>query len=328
MTRNHLLLVVIIATLLAGPLSAQVRDAPLPSPERPTLIISPSHPATGSLVRLTIRRANRLGDSLVSVTGTMAGEPLHFAVADAGSLRSFGPVPLEASDSVIARAELHYVSGACDTLRTVLRYPHRPQESLGGRPRQARRLRVSRVYTSRPDSLTELRVARENLEARDVGRRAHDTPQLWTEPFLRPRRSRITSAFGAGRLFNGRVGSSHGGVDFSGHPGEPVQAANRGVVVLVSSYFLAGNVVYLDHGAGVVTGYFHLTMATVVEGDTVQRGQEIGLVGATGRVTGPHLHWSARYGEHTVNPMNLIELTGGSVAAPRRKRATAAKRAR
>jgi murein DD-endopeptidase MepM/ murein hydrolase activator NlpD len=172
-----------------------------------------------------------------------------------------------------------------------------------GRPARARRLSVSKVFTTRPDSLTEARIERENEEARAVGRRAHKTPALWTLPFLRPRSSRITSSFGSGRLFNGRLASSHGGVDFAGQPGDSVRAANRGVVALVDNFFLAGNVVYIDHGGGVVTGYFHLTQ------DTVERGQDIGLVGATGRVTGPHLHWSARYGEHTVDPMGLITLT-------------------
>ena len=99
-------------------------------------------------------------------------------------------------------------------------------------------------------------------------------------------------------------------MDFAGSAGSPVRAANRGVVALVDNFFLAGNVVYIDHGDGVVTGYFHLSRTLVAEGDTVVRGQEIGLVGATGRVTGPHLHWSARYGALTVNPIDLLTLSG------------------
>jgi murein DD-endopeptidase MepM/ murein hydrolase activator NlpD len=66
--------------------------------------------------------------------------------------------------------------------------------------------------------------------------------------------------------------------------------------------------VYLDHGGGITTGYLHLSRALVAAGDTVARGQTIGLVGATGRVTGPHLHWTARYGAITVNPMDLFDL--------------------
>jgi murein DD-endopeptidase MepM/ murein hydrolase activator NlpD len=241
----------------------------------------------------------------------MAGEPLHFRTDSSGAERSFGVVPLEASDSVVARVVVRLASGAVDTLRSMLPFPHRVNvvAAARGRPARARRLRVSKVYTARPDSLTEARVERENEEARALGRHAHETPGLWTEPFIRPRSSRITSGFGSGRVFNGRLSSSHGGVDFAGQPGDPVRAANRGVVALVDNFFLAGNVVYIDHGDGLLTGYFHLTQAMVAVGDTVERGQQIGLVGATGRVTGPHLHWSARYGEHTVDPMGLIELT-------------------
>jgi murein DD-endopeptidase MepM/ murein hydrolase activator NlpD len=302
--------------------AAQTRpDSTTPvAPVGPAITLTPRQPGIGSLVRLTIRRANRPSDSLATVTGSMAGEPLHFRVDDTGDLRAFGPIPIEVSDSVVARVVLSYTSGDVDSLRLAIPYPHRPTPT-GGRPARARRLRVSRVYTARPDSLTEQRIEREAQQARAVGRRAHDTPQLWSLPFLRPRSSRITSAFGSGRVFNGRLSSSHGGVDFAGQPGDAVRVANRGVVALVASFFLAGNVVYVDHGAGVVTGYFHLTEATVAEGDTVERGQQIGLVGATGRVTGPHLHWSARYGQYTVDPMGLIELT----AEPRTNRRAPAK---
>src|SRR4029079_16442004 len=88
--------------------------------------------------------------------------------------------------------------------------------------------------------------------------------------------------------------------------GEPIRAANRGVVALVDKFFLAGNVVYVDHGGGGVTAYFHMSNPLVATGDTVKRGQVIGLVGQTGRVTGPHLHWAARYGALTVHPLDLI----------------------
>ena len=238
----------------------------------------------------------------------MAGEPMHFRADGKGAERAFGVVPTDVSDSVVARVYVRYASGSVDTLTTVLPYPRRVNP---GRIRvaHARRLHVSKVFTARPNAATEARVERENEKARAIGRHAHETPQLWTEPFIRPRTSRITSGFGSGRLFNGRLSSSHGGVDFAGKPGDPVRAANRGVVALVDTFFLAGNVVYVNHGGGVVTGYFHLTKALVAAGDTVERGQEIGLVGATGRVTGPHLHWSARYGEHTFDPMGLIDLT-------------------
>jgi murein DD-endopeptidase MepM/ murein hydrolase activator NlpD len=328
MPRAHFLLLLGSLVLPCAPLAAQVQSRgngePVAATEGPILSHAPSRPGFGSFVRLSIRRANREGDSLASVSGVMAGEPLHFFEDADGNLEAFGPIPIEASDSVVARVELLYASGVADTLREVLDFPHRPDPTVVARSR-ARRLRVSQVYSAPPDAMTEARIQRENEEARAIGRRAHGTPKLWSNPFLRPRSSRITSSFGAGRLFNGRVASSHGGVDFAGKPGDPVRAANRGVVALVANFFLAGNVVYIDHGLGVVTGYFHLTEATVAVGDTVERGQEIGLVGASGRVTGPHLHWSARYGGYTLDPMGLVALTapratpkGGAANTPAR----------
>ena len=166
------------------------------------------------------------------------------------------------------------------------------------------------------DDATTARIEHENELARQIGRQTQETPKLFSLPFMRPRPSRVTSTFGSGRVFNGRVSSSHLGIDFRGAAGEPIYAANRGVVALVDSFFLAGNVVYLDHGDGVMTAYFHMTRQEVAVGDTVERGQEIGIVGATGRVTGPHLHWSARFGALTIDPANLLSLGAPFVDRP------------
>lgn len=309
--------VVLFATSLAAQAKQDLDSTTVPHRVGMVTII-PEQPGIGSLVRLSFRRFSGAEDSVVSLTGQMAGEPMHFRVDDRGAESAFGVIPTEVSDSVVAHVYVRLASGRVDTLRTALPYPHRASPAAA-KPARKSRLRVPKVYTAPPNARTEARVARENAEARSIGRHAHETPQLWTEPFIRPRSSRITSGFGSGRLFNGRLSSSHGGVDFAGQPGDPVRAANRGIVALVDNFFLAGNVVYIDHGAGVVTGYFHLTKALVTAGDTVERGQEIGVVGATGRVTGPHLHWSARYGTHTFDPMGLIELTQPQVASPAAK---------
>jgi murein DD-endopeptidase MepM/ murein hydrolase activator NlpD len=104
------------------------------------------------------------------------------------------------------------------------------------------------------------------------------------------------------------VQSRHMGTDFAGAVGAPVVAAADGVVALVDAFHLGGNVVYLDHGGGLVTAYLHLSEASVQRGERVRSGQQIGRVGATGRVTGPHLHWIVRYGSITVDPMSLLDL--------------------
>ncbi|HEX4681370.1 MAG TPA: M23 family metallopeptidase [Gemmatimonadaceae bacterium] len=288
--------------------------------------MTPAHAAGGTLVELTIEPAARNSadrtDSIVSASGTMADEPLHFRPSSGGKLQALGAVPIAVSDSLVALVRFVRVSGVTDSLRLFARYPHQaPSAASGTRTRRApgaRRLRVDPVFTKQ-SAENDARVDRENDLAREIGRKTQDTPQLWTLPFLHPRPSRVTSRFGSGRMFNGRVSSSHLGIDFRGQTGEPIYAANRGVVALVAEFFLAGNVVYVDHGDGVMTGYFHMSKPEVAVGDTVERGQEIGLVGATGRVTGPHLHFSARFGALTIDPADLFVLKEPFVRIPLRK---------
>lgn len=242
----------------------------------------------------------------MAIAGEMAGEPLHFEKGPAGVWRAIGGVPVTAQGEVTASAHVERASGAVDTISAAVSLP-RPKPAKG-RPRA---LSVSPRFTRPLDTATQARIERENERARAIGRAAHRTPRFWKSAFLRPRPSAVTSRFGSGRAFNGTLASRHLGVDFKGAPGAPVRAANRGVVALVDDFFLAGKVVYLDHGAGVVTGYFHLSEVLVASGDTVSRGGLIGRVGATGRVTGPHLHWTARYGAITVNPLDLVVLPPG-----------------
>jgi murein DD-endopeptidase MepM/ murein hydrolase activator NlpD len=316
---------VLTAMLLALSVSSRGHGqtpVPLATPERqpPLLRIAPSRPDAGALVRITLDArpsggdsvGSSPGDSVVEIKGSMAGEPLHFIAAGNQVWRALGAVPVDGEDSVAARVVVTRSSGAVDTVRTALAIPSLPAPSVKSSPRLA----VNERFTRPLDAATRARIERENARAREVGRRAHDSPPRWTGVFLKPRGSRVTSGFGTGRAFNGAVASRHLGVDFSGAVGSPVRAANRGVVALVDTFFLAGRVIYLDHGAGVVTGYFHLSEPLVAVGDTVARGQTIGRVGATGRVTGAHLHWSARYGTLAIDPLDLVDLEEGWYEKP------------
>jgi murein DD-endopeptidase MepM/ murein hydrolase activator NlpD len=160
--------------------------------------------------------------------------------------------------------------------------------------------------------VTAARIEHETKRAVEVANNAHLTPRLWLEPFEHPRDSRITSGFGGGREYNGTITSRHMGTDFAGATGAPVLAANRGVVRIVDAFFYGGNVIYIDHGVGLSSAYLHLSAQLVAAGDTVQRGQTIGRVGATGRVTGPHLHFIVRYGSVTVDPLSLFAIARDS----------------
>ena len=270
------------------------------SAQEPRLVVAPAHPQPGAIVRLTLTDAAPQDGKIATVKGSLAGEPLHFIAASAGTWHAIGGVPVDAEGTLVADAEITRASGKTDTVRVRFTLPKVP-------PPVAQPLGVDSSFT-RPDPAVDARIARENERAREIGERAHDSPPMWTAPFIRPRTSITTSPFGSGRLFNGQLTSRHLGVDFRGGVGEPIRAANRGVVALVANFFLAGNVVYVDHGGGLVTAYFHMSKPLVSTGDTVSRGQVIGLIGATGRVTGPHLHWAARYGTITVNPLDLLKI--------------------
>jgi murein DD-endopeptidase MepM/ murein hydrolase activator NlpD len=274
--------------------------------QAPRIDVVPARPSPGALVRLSLKLPVT-ADSVIWIRGTMAGEPLHFVEAGDHTWRALGAVPVDGTDNVTARAIIERASGALDTVRKTLTIPALEEVSVKESPQLA----VSSRFTRPLDAATQARIARENALARAVGSRAHDSPPRWTGAFLQPRTSRVTSRFGTGRAFNGAVASRHLGVDFAGAVGAPIKAANRGVVALVDTFFLAGRVIYIDHGAGVVTGYFHLSEPLVSVGDTVTRGQTIGRVGSTGRVTGPHLHWTARYGTRTVDPLDLVEIEAG-----------------
>jgi murein DD-endopeptidase MepM/ murein hydrolase activator NlpD len=260
---------------------------------RVTVSWSPEQPVQGTLFRV------RVLPSSSQVTGSFAGEPLHFATNSGGALEALAAAPLDQGAALELIVVATTAAGSADTLRA--RVP------IAKGTYALERLTVAPRFGAPPDSATEKRIARERERALTVSRASHTTPRLWSE-IVKPRDSRITSGFGSGREFNGQVQSRHTGTDFAGAVGTPVRAAARGVVALADTFYLAGRVIYIDHGEGLVSAYFHLSRHDVAAGDTVQAGQVIGQVGATGRVTGPHLHWVVRYGSITVDPLSLLAL--------------------
>ena len=158
------------------------------------------------------------------------------------------------------------------------------------------------------DAETEARVVAEAEVLRTLYRMV--TPErLWRGRFVRPvAGTEPGTGFGARRIINGKPRAPHTGVDYGAPAGTPVVAANDGRVALVADYFFPGRLVVLDHGLGLYTLYFHLQDVSVETGDRVTRGQVIGSVGATGRATGPHLHFGAHVGAARIDPATLLEL--------------------
>ena len=130
----------------------------------------------------------------------------------------------------------------------------------------------------------------------------------WSGNFAAPVKASISDVFGTARTFNGQTQSVHQGLDYGVPQRTPVMAVNRGTVLLAQLLFFEGNCVVLDHGQGLLTIYMHLSKLEVKPGERVERGQQIGLSGGTGRATGPHLHLAARWQGVYVDPATLISL--------------------
>ncbi len=133
-------------------------------------------------------------------------------------------------------------------------------------------------------------------------------PRAFGDNFEKPRDAEITARFGDKRTLNGKKTTQHFGLDLEGSTGDEIRAANDGHVVMVRDCYTSGNTVLVEHGAGLITSYFHMSKFLVKPGQEVKRGELLGLVGKTGRVTGPHLHFGAHIGMLWVNPQALLAL--------------------
>ena len=136
------------------------------------------------------------------------------------------------------------------------------------------------------------------------------TPEReWDGNFAAPVDASTSDVYGSQRIFNGVAQRPHFGLDYRVHTGTPVAAMNSGTVLLARFLYFEGNCVVIDHGLGLLTLYFHLSEFKVKEGETVKRGQEIGLSGGTGRATGPHLHVAVRWQGTYLDPARLLKLS-------------------
>jgi murein DD-endopeptidase MepM/ murein hydrolase activator NlpD len=151
------------------------------------------------------------------------------------------------------------------------------------------------------------RVGREKKEIRRIYSSSSDK-RLWYGTFKKPLDAQQTSVFGTRRLFNDQHQSSHRGIDFRAPIGTPVHASNSGVVRLAQNLFYSGNIVIVDHGNGIFTNYAHLSKIQVIIGQQIARGQQIGLSGDSGRVSGPHLHWGVRVSGVYVDPSQFLNV--------------------
>ncbi|MHB1317691.1 MAG: M23 family metallopeptidase [Anaerolineae bacterium] len=262
------------------PLEVQVELDPAVVPEGHTasITVRVNHPSSVSV---------RVGDALVPIAQVAEGVHTGFvgisAVAGAGTY----PISLQvlAADGRSAKLEttLTTIAGAFET------------EQL--------------VFEPSTEALLATDIAQPEFEQVSAVYAASGPQVLWDAPFVWPREDRLTSLFGTRRAYGTVLSSYHAGLDIAGLAGEPVFAVASGTVVLAEGLQVRGNAVIIDHGAGVMSGYFHLSEISVQAGDLVSGGQLLGSVGATGLVTGSHLHWEMRVGGVAVDPLEWLGRT-------------------
>jgi murein DD-endopeptidase MepM/ murein hydrolase activator NlpD len=169
-----------------------------------------------------------------------------------------------------------------------------------------RRLTVDPRFVTPPDSALG-RIEREQKRLAEL--LALVAPERWWRGrFVAPVDGAPASNFGQRSIFNGQPRGSHRGADFASPSGAPVRAPGRGRVILADDLYYSGNTVIVDHGLGLFSLLAHLSRIDVRAGDVVEQGAIVGTVGATGRVTGPHLHWTLRLGSAVLDPLSLLAI--------------------
>jgi murein DD-endopeptidase MepM/ murein hydrolase activator NlpD len=286
-------LLLILACIYPAP-SAALAAADLPV----TVSIHARELAPGEPVRVEVLSA----EPLDSLEGTFLGESLFMSRIGASEEgeRWFG-WSMIALDQEPGPAAVE-LSGRSLDGRVVVG-THELTIAAKGFPEE--HLTVSNKYVEPPKEVQE-RLARERKKLRAIYK-ARKPLERVGDPFIRPVPGEPTSTFGKRRFFNGQPRAPHPGLDLRAAVGTPVVASGGGEVVIAQDLYYSGNVVIIDHGGGLFTIYAHLSEIGVEEGEIVESGALLGLSGATGRVTGPHLHWGAKIGNRPFDPTALLD---------------------
>lgn len=177
---------------------------------------------------------------------------------------------------------------------------------------EPRAWRIEHVNTPlRPGKLPDVEFRRlrdAELQRISAARAIGTAAQGWRQDFAWPANGRISGRFGSQRIYQGKPGSYHSGLDIAGPVGTPFAAPADGVVILAAAapFTLEGLLLMIDHGMGLNSAFLHCSAIMVKEGDSVSRGQQIGRIGATGRATGPHLHWSMKWRDSRLDPLLFL----------------------
>ena len=307
--RKWLALVCLAATAVLLPAGAMAKDTRTCTPGT-TLRLSAPESSQGSLLLIEVKSAK----PLVEVQGDWDGRSVPFwrEVASEAQRKGLLAVDLEkAPGEYELKVTGQTADGeimSCSAMVTVKKGLFTTEK-----------LQVEKQFVE-PSPEQIKRANEERQKLRDIFDRV--TPErLWDGNFRIPLDGVTTgSNFGKRRILNGNPGSPHTGVDFPAATGTAVRATQRGRVALAEELFFAGNTVVLDHGLGIYSFYGHLSEIGVKAGDALETGAVLGKVGATGRVTGPHLHWGLTVERARVNPLLLVKLLSSPSSEVTRKK--------
>jgi murein DD-endopeptidase MepM/ murein hydrolase activator NlpD len=270
--------------------------APAATASRWTVRYQPARLVNGSPVLFQVKTPK----AVQTLTGSWLGHGVSFSfdaehklwygIAGASVESKPGAYPLQ------LRAET--ASGQSLTYTQTIRLLHRSYPRV--------KLSVPSRYTA--PSAEDQRKIQDDKKIKDEIFKTTSPDRAWQGNFQPPVKAEISDVFGVQRVFNGAVQSTHQGLDYRAHTGTPVNAVNRGTVILARSLFFEGNCVVIDHGQGLLTLYLHLSYIGIKEGEQVGKGQQIGLSGGTGRATGPHLHLAVRWQGVYLDPAALLAL--------------------
>ena len=303
----QILAVGIALAFCAGVTLAAPQGRAAPSSTRWMVRLSPTKIVNGEPVLLEVTPPA----TLQSLTGTWLGHELLFDRAEgkgwfvlAGvsleTKRGSYPIKLEGVTANGGRIQF-----AQDVAVSTEKYP-------------TVQLKVSKAFTA-PDPEQQAKI-KADQEVKHQAFSQVSPEREWAGAFAPPVTAAVSDVFGTRRVFNGATKSVHQGLDYRVPPSTPVSAVNRGTVILARPLYFEGNCVVLDHGRGLLSLYLHLSELKVKEGERVERGTEIGLSGATGRATGPHLHLAVRWQGVYLNPAALLRLRPPETAAKSARR--------
>jgi murein DD-endopeptidase MepM/ murein hydrolase activator NlpD len=280
-------------------LAAPAAEAAPASGAGPEVLVAPPAARPGDAVLVRV-----LGAGPAAPVGALAGRPLAFW-RSGDEWRALAALPIELAPGAAAVEVTSGDRAAAAPLEVVP--PGFPSRSLTVEDRFIE-----------PPPKVKRRIAADRAAFARAWAHPFGPPRFEERGFGWPREARLTGRYGDKRVFNEKRESIHYGTDVTGPVGSPIAAAADGEVVLARDAYMSGKTVVLWHGADVFTAYFHLDRIEVKLGAKVRRGQRIGRLGASGRVTGPHLHWSARVGGLYVDPEALLAIDFARGIAPAR----------